>query len=72
MLHSCEHAADARKDRYAFHYKFGKATLFITLAPDNTNALLIHIISLPLYKATFVAHKPFGPSRCVSMFNGVS
>ena len=44
MPHTHEAAGAARKDMYGFHYKFGKATLFVTINPDDKNALVIHFL----------------------------
>jgi hypothetical protein len=37
-------AGNARKDIYGYHYKFGKATLFVTTNPDDKNSLLVHFL----------------------------
>ncbi len=37
-------AGNARKDIYGYHYKFGKATLFVTTNPDDKSSLLVHFL----------------------------
>ena len=44
MPHTHEAAGEARKDMFGYHYKFGQATLFITVNPDDKNVLLVHFL----------------------------
>jgi hypothetical protein len=44
MRHTEEFAKEARKDMWSMHANEGKASLFVTVNPDDTGSLIIHLL----------------------------